>query len=175
MEYLEHLISSDGVRPDLDKVEKVKDWLRPTIVQEVRSFLGLVNYFSEFMQGYNQMVSPLTDLTQTSKAWKWIEECTEAFEKVKYIFTHHRVLQMPNFLKTFEVMADAWKFASGGVLLQEGQPIGFNIRKFNKAEMNYTVSEQDMLALVHAVQTWRCYLEGSKFTLVMDHYPNTFL
>ena len=175
MKYLGHLISSDGVRTDPDKVEKVKEWPRPTIVQEVRAFLGLANYFKKFMQGYSQMVSPLTDLTRTKKAWNWTDKCTEAFERVKYCLTHAPVLRMPDFSKPFEVVADASKYASGGVLLQEGQPIAFDSRKFNKAELNYTVSEQEMLALVRAVQTWRCYLEGSKFTLVTDHCPNTFL
>ena len=121
------------------------------------------------------MVSPLTDLTQTKKAWNWTDKCTEAFERVKYCLTHAPVLRMPDFSKPFEVVADASKFASGGVLLQEGQPIAFDSRKFNKAELNYTVSEQEMLASVRTVQTWCCYLEGSKFTLVTDHYPNTFL
>ena len=175
MKYLGHLISSDGVRPDPKKVEKVKEWPRPTTVQEVRAFLGLANYFRKFMQGYSQMVSPLTDLTQTKKAWNWTEKCTEAFERVKYCLTHAPVLRMPDFSKPFEVVADASKYASGGVLLQEGQPIAFDSRKFNKAELNYTVSEQEMLASVRAVQTWRCYLEGSKFTLVTDHCANTFL
>ena len=69
MKYLGHLISSDGVRPDPDKVEKVKELPRPTIVQEVRAFLGLANYFRKFMQGYSQMALPLTDLTRIKKAW----------------------------------------------------------------------------------------------------------
>ena len=141
MKYLGHLISSDGVRPDTDKVEKVKEWPRPTTVQEVRAFLGLANYFREFMQGYSQMVLPLTDLTRTKKAWNWTNKYTEAFERVKYCLTHALVLRMPNFSKPFEVVADTSKFASGGVLLQEGQPIAFDNRKFNKEELNYTVSE----------------------------------
>ena len=87
MKYLGHLISSDGVRPDPEKVEKVKKWPRPTSMQEVRSVLGLANYFRKFMQGYSRMVSPLTDLTQSSKSWKWTDECSKAFEKVKYSFT----------------------------------------------------------------------------------------
>lgn len=63
------------------------------------------------------MVSPFTDLTQTNKPWKWTDECTKAFEKVKYSPTHIPVLRMPDFSKPFEVMADASKFASGSVLL----------------------------------------------------------
>ena len=175
MKYLCHLISVDGVRPDPNKVEKVKEWLRPTTVQEVRAFLSLANSFQKFMQGYSQMVSPLTDLTGTKKAWNWTDKCTEAFERVKYCLIHAPVLRMPDFSKPFEVMANASKFASGGVLFQEGQPIAFNSRKFNKPQLNCTVSEQEMLASVRAVQTWRCYLEGSKFTLGTDHCPNTFL
>ena len=122
-------------------MEKVKEWPRPTTVQEVRAFLGLANYFRKFMQGYSQMVSPLTNLMQTKKAWNWTDKCTEAFERVKYCLTDAPVLRMPDFSKSFEVVADASKFASGGVLLQEGQPIAFDSRKFNKAELNYTVSE----------------------------------
>ena len=87
------------------------------------------------------MVSPLTDLTRTKKAWNWTDKCIEAFERVEYCLTHAPVLWMPDFSKPFEVVADASKYASGGVLLQEGQPIAFDSRKFNKAEINYTVSE----------------------------------
>ena len=61
MKYLGHLISSDGVRPDPDEVEKVKEWPRPTTVQEVSSFLGLTNFFRKSMHGYSRMVLPLTD------------------------------------------------------------------------------------------------------------------
>lgn len=57
----------------------------------------------------------------------------------------------------------------------EGRPVAFDNRKINKAYLNYTVSEQEMLALVRIIQTWHCYLEGSLFTLVTNHCPNTFL
>ena len=82
---------------------------------------------------------------------------------------------MPDFSKPFEVVADALKYASDVVLMQEGRPIAFDNRKFNKAKLNYTVSEQEMLVSVCAIQTWRYYLEGSQFTLVTDHFPDTFL
>ena len=117
MKYLGHLISANGVRLDPEKVEKVKEWPGPTTLQDVRSFLGPANYFRKSMQGYSQMVSPLTDLTRTHEAWKWTDECIEAFEKVNYSLTHAPVLQMPEFSKPFEVIADASKFALGGVLL----------------------------------------------------------
>lgn len=73
------------------------------------------------------MASPLTDLRLTSRVCKWIDECTKAFEKVKYSLTHAPVFWMPDFSKPFGVMADASKFASSSVL-QEGQPIAFDRR-----------------------------------------------
>ena len=63
------------------------------------------------------MVSPLTDLTRTKKAWNWTDKCTEAFERVKYCLTHAPVLRLHDFSKPFEVVADASKFASRGVIL----------------------------------------------------------
>ena len=79
------------------------------------------------------------------------------------------MLRIPDFSKPFKVVTDASKYALSGVLMQEGRSIAFDSWKFNKAEMNYTVSEQEILASVRIVQTWRCYLEGSQFTLVTDH------
>jgi hypothetical protein len=60
------------------------------------------------------------------------------------------------------------------VLLQEGQPICFESQKLNDAEKNYHTTESKMLAVVHALKTWRCYLEGATFTVVTDHVSNTF-
>jgi hypothetical protein len=62
----------------------------------------------------------------------------------------------------------------GAVLLEDGRPVAFESRKLSPAEQNYTVTEQEMLRVIHALKTWRCYLEGSDFTVVTDHCPNTF-
>ena len=59
--------------------------------------------------------------------------------------------------------------------MQEGHPIAFESRKFSPTEMRYTVTELELLAVVHALRVWRCYLEGSQFTVVTDHNPLTFL
>ena len=59
--------------------------------------------------------------------------------------------------------------------MQAGRPVAFESRVLSPAERNYPVGEQELLAVVHALQTWRCYLEGVKFTVVTDHNPNTYL
>jgi len=88
------------------------------------------------------------------------------------------VLVMPDYAQPFELIADACGFGIGAVLLQEGRPIAFLCTQFYAAESNYTVGEQELLAVVHAMRTWRCYLEGvsaDMFTVVTDHNPLTYL
>jgi hypothetical protein len=86
---------------------------------------------------------------------------------------------MPDFTHPFEVVADArgdqFSGALGAVLLRNGHPIAFESRKFTPAEVRYTTTEQELLAVVHALKTWRCYLEGAvKVTVVTDRCLNTF-
>ena len=85
---------------------------------------------------------------------------------------------MPDYDKPFELIADACGFGIGAALLQEGRPVAFLCRRFSAAERNYGVGEQELLAVVHAMRTWRCYLEGVRadmLTVVTDHNPLTYL
>ncbi|GIL65615.1 hypothetical protein Vafri_19202, partial [Volvox africanus] len=74
-----------------------------------------------------------------------------------------------------ELFSDASIYGSGAVLLQEGRPIAFTSKTFSGAETRYTTGEQELLAVIHALKEWRCYLEGRPFTLKTDHKPLTFL
>jgi hypothetical protein len=120
------------------------------------------------------MVVPLTDLTRKDMRFIWTNECQEAFEKVKHALTNAPVLAPPKLGEPFEVVSDASGVGLDAVLLQDGRPVAFENRKLSPPEQNYTVTEQEMLGVDHALKTWRCYLEGSDFTVVTDHCPNTF-
>ncbi len=91
------------------------------------------------------------------------------------MLTRAPVLQAPDFSKPFQLTCDASGFAVGAVLEQDNGPLAYESRRMSPAEMNYTVGEQELLAVVHAFQTWRCYLEGSEVRVITDHHPNTFL
>ncbi|MGQ3348719.1 reverse transcriptase domain-containing protein, partial [Bosea sp. (in: a-proteobacteria)] len=173
--FLGHVVCAEGIKVDPSKVKVVAEWPAPTSVSELRSFLGLANYFRRFMQGYSKRVAVLHDLTKASVPFVWTPSCQAAFEGVKHSLTSAPVLALPDFTKPFELIADASLDGIGAVLQQEGRPLAYHSRKLSSAERNYTTGEQELLAVHDALQVWRCYLEGSEVTLVTDHNPNTFL
>ncbi|GJP34010.1 hypothetical protein CLOM_g18492, partial [Closterium sp. NIES-68] len=174
LEYLGHIVGNNGLKVDPKKVTAVQEWPVPQDVGQVRSFLGLANYFRRFLENYSTIVAPLTALTRKGWAWEWTSECQQAFEEVKRRLTSAPVLVLPDPGKPYEVVTDASTVGIGAVLLQEGRPVAFESRKLSPAEQRYTTTEQELLAVVHALRTWRCYLEGVDFVVTTDHCPNTY-
>ena len=76
----------------------------------------------------------------------------------------------------FEVITDSSGFGLGAILRQGHRVVAYESRKMTPAEQHYTVTEQELLAVIHALRTWRCYLEGaSEFKVITEHKANTFL
>ena len=120
----------------------------------------------------------MTKLTGKNTPWNWSSQCQDAFTGLKADLTDSPVLASPDITKHFEVVTDACGEGIGAVLMQEGQPVAYLSRKLQGAELNYTTTEQELLASITAMRTWRCLLEGlprEQVTLVTDHYPNTYL
>lgn len=176
LEFLGHIVGKDGIKVDPKKTASVQNWPKPTTTQELRSFLGLANYFRRFIQGYSTMVAPLTSLLKKESMMSlWDSSCDASFLAVKIALAKAPVLRHPDFTKPFDVICDASINGVGAVLLQECQPIAFLSRKFGPAEYNYTTTEQELLAAVEALKQWRCYLEGVEFTMWTDHNPNVYM
>jgi hypothetical protein len=173
VEFLGHIVGKDGVKVDPKKVAVVQDWPVPNDVHKLRQFLGLTNYFRKFILGYSSIAKQLTALLNKTAAanWAWTTIHTAAFERLKQSLLEAPVLAMPDYSRPFTVICDASNFALGGVLMQDDRPIAFESRKFIPAECNYTVTERELLAVVHCLKLWRCYLEGTTFTVVTDHHP----
>ena len=172
--YLGHVVSRDGLQVDPKKVATVKDWPVPKDIHELRCFLGLTNYFRSFIQGYSTRVMPLTRLQSPKNPFVWDDACQKAFDGVKHDLTHAPVLKSPDLAQPFELVTDACDFGIGAVLMQDRRPVAFESRKLIPAELNYTTTEKECLAVIHALKIWRCYLEGQpsdRFTIVTDHNP----
>ena len=90
VEYLGHIISEQGVSMDPKKIEAIKTWTEPSSVRELRSFLGLCNYYRRFIKGFATVAKPLTKLTHKNVKFVWTKECREAFDSLK-----HHLIQSP--------------------------------------------------------------------------------
>jgi hypothetical protein len=102
----------------------------------------------------------------------WGQQEIAACENVKKAFTSPPVLALPDLSQQFEVRADASIHGSGGVLMQNGT---YTSKKFTGAEVRNSTGEQELLAWIHALREWRCYLQGLRVRLVTDHHPLTYL
>jgi hypothetical protein len=89
----------------------------PKNVHEVRSFLGLADYFCKFISHYSEVAAPLTNLTKRSHVWAWTGKCQDAFEKLKHLLTKAPLLRTPDESKTYRVVTDVSDIGLGGVLL----------------------------------------------------------
>ena len=178
LKYLGHIISKDGIKVDPAKISKVLEWPTPKSTKELLSFLGLTGYFQKFIQDYSSIIAPLDHLRTWAHTWTefspWGEEQQQAFEKLKVAMSSAPVLQLPDPTKPYTVFCDASLYGIGAILMQDDHPVAYLSKKFTKEQINYSTYEQEFTAVVIALDTWRCYLEGNHFTLCTDHEPLTY-
>ncbi|XP_059663382.1 uncharacterized protein LOC132309045 [Cornus florida] len=172
--FLGHKIWNGKLMMDEAKVRAIQEWEPPTKVTELRSFLGLVNYYRRFIKGYSARAAPLTDLLKKARAWSWTESCQGAFDDLKRAVIEEPVLSLPDHSKPYEVHTDASDFATGGMLMQEEHPIAYESRKLNDTERRYTVQEKEMTAVIHCLRTWRHYLLGAQFVIKTDNVATSY-
>ena len=138
VEYLGHIISSNGISTDPKKVEAVKNWPQPKNLKDLQSFLGLCNYYRWFILDYSQVAAPLTDLTHKDVAYTWSPKAEQAFQEIKNCMTATPVLCIPNPDLPFTVTTDTSDFAMGAVLQQDQgkgpQPVAYTSWKMNAAK-----------------------------------------
>ena len=176
--YLGHLVSVEGVKPDPSKIEIIKQWSSPRSADEVKRFVAFANYYRKHIKDFAKLCSPLNKLTRKNEDFKWTEECERSFQYLKECFMNPPVLDYPNFSESniFTLHTDASGKALGAVLSnQNTRPIAFASRALNKAELNYSTIENELLGVVWAIRHFRPYLYGRKFEIFTDHRPLVYL
>ncbi|TYK06599.1 Ty3/gypsy retrotransposon protein [Cucumis melo var. makuwa] len=122
--YLGHFISEKDIEVDPEKIRAIREWPVPTNVREVRGFLGVTGYYRRFVQNYDTIAAPLTQLSKTG-AYKWSEEADVAFEKLKLAMMTLPMSAMPDFNLPLEIESDASGFGVGAVLTHAKRQIAF--------------------------------------------------
>jgi len=175
MDFLGLLIGKNGIKVNPKKVEVLRTWPKPSSITDLRSFIGLLQFFRRFIPKFGEIAAPLTDLTKKDQGiHKWNERCTEAFERLKTSITEAPILVSPDWEKPFRGHVDASQTAIGGTLTQldengRDRVIAFFSKKLSDAEANYTANDRELLGLVRFLERFRCYLKGSTFEIITDN------
>ncbi|KAL4352593.1 hypothetical protein GQ457_06G013560 [Hibiscus cannabinus] len=168
VEYLGHVISREGLKVDLEKVEAIQAWPTPKNVKGVRGFLGIAGYYRRFIQGFASIAAPLSDLLKKGEDFEWNLAAQEAFDQLKAMLCNAPVLALPQFDETFFVETDASGVGIGAVLVQGNKPIAYFSQKLSARMQGESTYNREMYAITQAVGKWRQYLLGRKFVIVTD-------
>ena len=174
VEFLGHLIDAEGLHALPSKVTAISQAPEPQNVQQLRSFLGLIDYYSKFVQNLSTVLHPLNNLLKCDVKWKWTAQCAEAFKLAKERLASSQVLARYDPSLPLRMAADASAYGIGAVISHvypdgSERPIAFASRTLSSSEKNYAQIEKEALALVYGVRHFHQYLYGRHFTLVTDH------
>lgn len=174
VKYLGFVVDQDGIRTDPDKIKAIVDFPPPTSVKEVRRLVGLVNWYRRFIRDFSTLIAPITELLKVPKRkFSWSNEANTAFLELKSALCSAPLLSCPNYNLGFYVQCDASDVGVGAVLWQnhtDGEKvIAYMSQKLSAAERKYSSTERECLAVLYAVEKFRLYIDGVKFTVITDH------
>ena len=170
IEYLGYMLTKDGIKPVQKKVQAVLDLQPPTTLKQLRSLLGMVQFYRDMWKRRSHILAPLTDLVGVGKKkLKWTEVHQKAFDDMKKVMAKETILTYPNFNEVFEIHTDASDRQLGAVISQKGKPLAFYSRKLSNAQRNYTTTEQELLSIVETLKEFRNILLGQRIKVFTDH------
>jgi len=179
VEVLGHKLTTEGLSPLDSKIKAIKEWSAPKDIHELRSFLGAVGYYRNFIDKYSQITAPLCKLLRKGEKYTWTTDQEQAFRLLKEKLINAPILKFPRFDKEFIIRTDASYDGIGGVLLQVSEetgkehPIHFISRSLSKAEKNYGITDLEGAALFYCMKKLKAYIVGNPIQTIIytDHKP----
>ena len=181
VKFLGHVINDKGIQTDPSKLEAIKTFEKPKCVKNLRSFLGICNYYRRFIKDYATKAKTLEQLCGLNKKkLLWTDACDAAFAEMKEALTTPPILGFPDFQKEFILDTDASFDTIGAVLSQRDKNgrervIAYGSHSMNNHEKGYCITRKELLAMYYFCQHFNHYLYGKRFTLRTDHKAITFM
>ena len=147
----------------------------PSDTTQLRSFIGLCNYYRRFIRDFAHIATPLNKLLQQDEKFTWSNECQQAFDYLKNALTSEPImLPFPDFSKEFILYTDASNFSIGYILGQKDQDnrehvISYAGRSLQPGERRWGITDKECLAVIEGVKHFHVYLSGRKFQIYTDH------
>ena len=182
--YLGHVVSSDGIKCDPAKIEKVREWPRPRNGKECLQFAGFVNYYNRFIPNFSELAQPLYALGPKKVKFEWGAEQEKAFVTLRDALISAPVMAYPQADGDWILDTDASHYAIGAVLSQrqkndngelEERVISYGSKSLQGRQQRYCTRRRELLAVVHFVGHFRPYLYGRFVTIRTDHASLRYL
>ena len=174
LEYLGYKITCKGDKSVLKKITAILEIKRPKTRKQLRSFIGMVNYYRDMWIRRSHLLAPLSCLTSKDTTWRWTDIEQKAFDDIKRVMAKETLLHYPDFNQPFEIHTDASARQLGAVISQNGKPIAFYSRKLRDGQKNYSTTEREMLAIIETLKEFRTILFGQQIKVYTDHKNLTF-
>lgn len=181
LDFLGHTVSSAGIAPSEERVKIIRNFPKPTCLQQLQKFVGMVNYYHRFLPKLAEFLCPLyqiiTDLQDKKDKTiiSWSDACENSFDKIKNLLADKTLLVNPNPDADVSLTVDASNISIGAVLEQKGdrfwEPLAYFSRKLSKAERSYSTFDRELLAVYAAIKHFRYFLETREFKTFTDHKP----
>ena len=175
VDFLGYRMNKDGLHPDKGKVDAINNAPRPENVSQLKSFLGLLNYYGKFIANLSSILEPLHRLLKKNQRWVWGRDQQKAFKQAKAALTSKSLLVHFNPQTPIVLICDASPYGVGAILAHRDntgeRPICFASRTLNPAERNYAQIDREALAIIFGVKRFHKYILGQSIEIITDHKP----
>lgn len=178
--FLGYELTKNGIRPVNEKLESISNFECPKNQKQLQPFLGICNYYRQFTERHCDLIHPFRDLLKGKSTWKWTRMHEQAFVDIKKAFV--QCIRLSHYIpdSMYYLQTDASDLGVSGILFQydsdeNKRVVAMVSRCLNVAEVNYTTTEKELLAIVYSITKFRMYLSGQPFEIITDHKSLTFL
>ncbi len=171
IDFLGFTVSANGLAPQIRKIDAILDMPIPSSKRELQRFLGLCNFYRQFVPRFAELSAPLYERIGSSTAFIWGQKEQAAMNHLKAGLTDPLILAFPDFSQPFDLHSDASLIGIGAVLSQNGRPIAFASCRFTDTQKRYAATDREFLGVVWAVEFFRPYILGGHTRVYTDHRP----
>jgi hypothetical protein len=175
--YLGYIIDQHGLHVDPTNIQVIRDWPAPTTLTELRSFLGLANFYHRFVLGFSHIAWALSQINRgggkVKFVWGWSQQ--KVFDDLKQRLCSALVLSLPDLQHPFEIETDSFDYVVGIVLTQHSHPVAYHSETLSDTFLKYLTYDKEMYYIVQVFRKWRHYILGKETVIHTDHKPLQFM
>jgi len=180
VKYLGHIISSEGIKVNPDKVKVIQNFESPSTRKKLKQFLGILNFYHHFFPNMGATAEPLYQVCSVKNKFSWGPQQQEAFNTLKNQMCKAISLYYPDFSKPFLLHTDASDYGVSGALSQiddnnQSRVITFCSKTLNNAQRNYSTVEKELLAIIFSLEKFREYIDGQIVNIFTDNKALSYL